>query len=406
MLKQTPPMGWNSWNTFARNINEQLIIEMADCMVSEGYLDMGYEYLVIDDCWSLRQRDENGRLVPDPEKFPHGMKAVADYVHSKGLKFGMYSCAGNMTCASYPGSYEHEFIDAETFAQWGVDFLKYDYCYHSPLIHGKYLYRRMGLALENCGRDILFSACSWGIDETHQWIKETSASMWRSTGDIWDTWESIKNLARCQEQLHPYQGVGCFNDMDMLVVGMYGNGHVGLGGCTDTQYKTHFSIWALLGSPLMIGCDIRNISDTAKAILFNKEMIRINQDPAGRQPVKLQGVMGSENALCYYKQLHGGDIAIGLFNLSDEVMIPRFNTDELGLPGSTGKTLLMQEVWTGETAAPVNDTIFAILKPHDCAVFRCRLVDKEDVPAPLRKMPDLEGIFAQLREDGYTIPNC
>ena len=149
MIKLTPPMGWNSWNTFGENINEKMIFETADVMAESGLRDKGYEYLVIDDCWSLRERDENGRLVPDPEKFPHGMKAVADYVHSKGLKFGMYSCAGNMTCAGYPGSYEHEFVDAETFASWDVDFLKYDYCYHSPILHGKYLYRRMGLALEN-----------------------------------------------------------------------------------------------------------------------------------------------------------------------------------------------------------------------------------------------------------------
>ena len=241
MIKLTPPMGWNSWNTFGENINEKMIFETADVMAESGLRDKGYEYLVIDDCWSLRERDENGRLVPDPEKFPHGMKAVADYVHSKGLKFGMYSCAGNMTCAGYPGSYEHEFVDAETFASWDVDFLKYDYCYHSPILHGKYLYRRMGLALENCGRDILFSACSWGADETHEWIKETGASMWRSTGDIFDTWDSVKDLVAQQEKLHPYNGVGCFNDMDMLIVGMHGKGNVGLAGCSDVQYQTHYA---------------------------------------------------------------------------------------------------------------------------------------------------------------------
>ena len=236
-------------------------------MVSTGLLEKGYEYLVIDDCWSLKERDGNQRLVPDPVKFPHGMKAVADYVHSKGLKFGMYSCAGNLTFPGYPGSFEHEFTDARTFAEWGVDFLKYDYCYHSPIIHGQYLYRRMGLALENCGRDILFSACSWGADQTQEWIKTSAASMWRSTGDIFDTWESVKDLVKQQEKLHPYNGVGCFNDMDMLIVGMYGKGNVGLKGCSDTQYKTHFSIWALLGSPLMIGCDIRSMNEETKAIL-------------------------------------------------------------------------------------------------------------------------------------------
>ncbi len=228
MIKNTPPMGWNSWNTFGANINEQLIFDTADKMVETGLLELGYEYLVIDDCWSLKERDETGRLVANPQKFPHGMKAVADYVHSKGLKFGMYSCAGNLTCGGYPGSFEHEFIDAKTFAEWGVDFLKYDYCYHSKIIHGKYLYRRMGLALKNCGRDILFSACTWGADNTAEWIRETGANMWRSTGDILDTWESVRKLTEQQDAILPYGGAGSFNDMDMLVVGMYGKGNVGL----------------------------------------------------------------------------------------------------------------------------------------------------------------------------------
>lgn len=235
MVVKTPPMGWNSWNTFGDRIDEQMIMEMADAMVSTGLKEAGYEYLVIDDCWSEKKRDRNGRLVADHVKFPHGMKYVADYVHGKGLKFGMYSCAGNLTCAGYPGSYEHEFTDAETFASWDVDFLKYDYCFHSPIVPGKYLYRRMGLALENTGRDILFSACSWGSDETAEWIKSTGASMWRSTPDIFDNWNSIRNLTERQSSLHPYNAPGCFNDMDMLVVGMHGNGNVGIGGCDDVQ---------------------------------------------------------------------------------------------------------------------------------------------------------------------------
>ena len=375
MVKLTPPMGWNSWNTFGAEINEQLIFDTANIMVEKGLLAKGYEYLVIDDCWSLRERDSNERLVADPEKFPHGMKAVADYVHSKGLKFGMYSCAGNLTCAAYPGSFEHEFIDAQTFAEWGVDFLKYDYCYHSPIIHGKYLYSRMGLALENCGRDILFSACSWGADETHEWIKSTGASMWRSTGDIFDTWDSIKDLIKQQERLHPYNGVGCFNDMDMLVVGMYGKGNVGLKGCNDTQYKTHFSMWAFMGSPLMIGCDIRNMNQATLDILTNEEMIRINQDPACRQPVKLVGTWTGDDLLLYAKQLAGGDIAIGLFNLREEKAYARVNLDEVGLPFSTGKTLELTEVWTGEKIKVKNSTIMKGLEPFDCAVYRAKVVD-------------------------------
>ncbi len=375
MMKLTPPMGWNSWNTFGSEINEQLIFDTADKMVSEGLLEKGYEYLVIDDCWSLRERDENEKLVPDPAKFPHGMKAVADYVHSKGLKLGMYSCAGNMTCAGYPGSFEHEFIDAQTFAEWGVDFLKYDYCYHSPIIAGTYLYRRMGLALENCGRDILFSACSWGADETHEWIKASAASMWRSTGDIFDTWDSVKNLVKQQERLHPYNGVGCFNDMDMLIVGMHGKGNVGLQGCTDVQYKTHFSIWAFMGSPLMIGCDIRNMTEETKKILTNEELIRINQDPGCRQPVRLAGTWAGEDLLLYAKNLVGGDIALGFFNLSGEKAMARLNLDEVGLPFSTGKTLKLKELWTGEETPVRNANIMKWLEPYDCAVYRAKVVD-------------------------------
>ena len=375
MIKSTPPMGWNSWNTFGTDINEQLIRDTADKMVDTGLLNAGYEYLVIDDCWSLKERDENGRLAADPEKFPNGMKAVADYVHSKGLKFGMYSCAGNLTCTGYPGSFEHEFTDAETFAYWGVDFLKYDYCYHSNIIHGKYLYRRMGTALKNCGRDILFSACSWGADNTAEWMRETGAAMWRSTGDIVDSWASIKSLTEEQESIFAYGGKGCFNDMDMLVVGMYGKGNVGLEGLNDTQYKTHFSIWALLGSPLMIGCDIRNMNDETLKILTNKELIKINQDEDCRQVFKLTNIWDG-NVKAYAKNLENGDIALGFFNLGSAAAIVRVNLDELGLPESTGKTLCMCNVWEDETVTVKNGTIIHDIQPYDCLVYRCSVIDK------------------------------
>lgn len=375
MIKNTPPMGWNSWNTFGANINEQLIRDTADIMVEKGLLDLGYEYLVIDDCWSLKERDENGRLVADPEKFPNGMKAVADYVHSKGLKFGMYSCAGNLTCAGYPGSFEHEFVDAATFAEWGVDFLKYDYCYHSNIIHGKYLYRRMGVALKNCGRDILLSACSWGADNTAEWIRETGANMWRSTGDIFDTWESVKKLTDEQDAILPYGGAGCFNDMDMLVVGMYGKGNVGLQGLNDTQYKTHFSIWALLGSPLMIGCDVRNMNKETLDILSNKELIEINQDADCRQVFKLNLTWSGTDLKGYARNLSNGDIALGFFNFDDKEAYARLNIDQLGLPESTGKTLEMHEVWTGETVTVKNGTFIEKLDAFDGKVYRCKVID-------------------------------
>lgn len=374
MIKNTPPMGWNSWNTFGADINEQLIFDTADKMVETGLSALGYEYLVIDDCWALKERDENGRLVADPQKFPHGMKAVADYVHSKGLKFGMYSCAGYLTCAAYPGSFEYEFIDAKTFAEWGVDFLKYDYCYHSSVIHGKYLYRRMGLALKNCGRDILFSACTWGADNTAEWIRETSANMWRSTGDVFENWETIKSIIEQQEAILPYGGAGSFNDMDMLVVGMYGKGNVGLQGLNDTQYKTHFSIWALLGSPLMIGCDVRNMNKETFDILSNEELIKINQDADCRQVFKLSPYSGS-NIKAYARNLENGDIAVGFFNLTDKKVTVKFLLDELGLPVSTGKTLEIHEVWNGETVTVKNGTLIKNIEAFDSLVYRCRVVD-------------------------------
>jgi len=374
MIKLTPPLGWNSWNTFGANIDEELIKKSADAMVESGLKDCGYEYVVIDDCWAEMKRDENHRLVASKTKFPGGMKAVADYVHGKGLKFGMYSCAGPLTCAGYPASYEHEFIDAQTFAEWGVDLLKYDYCYHSSIVPGHILYKRMGLALANCGRDILFSACSWGADDTKEWIKSTGAHMWRSTGDINDSWESIKSLALSQLPVQAYNGLGSFNDMDMLVVGMHAKGLVGLKGCSDTEYRTHFSLWALVNSPLMIGCDIREMSEETKKILMNKDVLAINQDAAGRQPYMLGSDM--ERPIIA-KHLENGDIAIGLFNLGDNDVYMHFSPEMLGLSISTGKTLKLTELWTQESETIVNGLCFHTMKPHDCRIYRAVIEDAE-----------------------------
>ena len=370
-------MGWNSWNTFGENINEDLIKETADAMVDTGLLDAGYNYLVIDDCWAEHERDSGGRLVPDAKKFPNGMKAVSDYVHSKGLKFGMYSCSGTLTCARYPGSYEHEFIDAETFASWGVDYLKYDFCNHAPLIPGKYLYRRMGLALENCGRDILYAACSWGAEETKDWIGTTGANIWRSTGDIFDTWKSVRDLMAMQEELHPYNGVGCFNDMDMLVVGMHGEGNVGLAGMSDKQYLAHFAIWCFMQSPLMIGCDIRNMSAETKDILTNKGLIGLDQDTALRHPYRIAQWSGNtDDMFIYGKHLSDGELAIGIFNMSEDPKNAQFNTEELALPESCGKTLQMNSLITGEDTRPQNGAFGRKIEGFGCDIYRCKIVDK------------------------------
>ena len=395
MYVNTPPMGWNTWNTFGAQINEALILESVDAMVSSGLRDAGYQYIVIDDIWALKERDKDGFLVPDPEKFPHGMKYIADYIHSKGLKFGMYSCAGYLTCAGYPASYGYEWQDARTFAAWEVDFLKYDFCFHPTSVRPDILYKRMSLALSNCGRDILFSACSWGSEHTRQWIKETGAHMWRSTFDIFDSWESIKNLAQSQLKAQEYNGRGCFNDMDMLVVGMNGKGNVGLTGCTTEEYRLHFSLWALLNSPLMIGCDIRDMTEETKTILKNKDVIAINQDPQGCEPFFVNSFSfvpnenrGSEDS--YYKDypldypmiakyLSNGDIAIGMFNFTDTALTPfqaTITQDLLGLPVSCGKKLRLHDLWTGEVTESFNGTVrIDHLDAHDCVLYRAEVVD-------------------------------
>ncbi len=395
MYKTTPAMGWNSWNTFAENINEEVVLRSADILVESGLKDAGYEYVVIDDCWSMRERDENGRLVVDTEKFPHGMKYVADYIHSKGLKFGMYSCAGAMTCARFPASYEHEFIDAQTFAEWGVDYLKYDYCFHSIGTPGHLLYKRMGIALANCGRDILFSACSWGADDTRVWIKETGANSWRSTGDIFDKWESMRDICRYQLKYMEYNGQGCFNDLDMLIVGMHGQGHVGEGGCTYDEYFTHFAFWCMYGSPLMLGNDIRNMDEDTRKIVMNKDLIRINQDKKCCQPFFVGRRMdknykrSTDNDLYYSnypedivimaRYLDDGKIAVGLFNFSDggtHNWDSVFLTESVGIPESSGKKLKLKDVETGEISYSKNGVVeVRPVGAHSSVVYIAEVVD-------------------------------
>lgn len=385
----TPPMGWNSWNTFTWDINERLIREIADCMVDDGYLDAGYEYVVIDDCWSLKNRDAQGNLVPDPDKFPAGMKALADYVHSKGLKFGMYACAGTHTCAGYPGSFEHEFQDAQQFASWGVDFLKYDYCYKPQQIPGDLLYKRMGLALKNSGRDILFSACNWGKDNVYQWVRASGAGAYRSTGDIQDSWESIRTLAISQLDKECYTGSFCHNDMDMLVVGMHGasnDGFIGskIGGCTDTEYKTHFALWALMGSPLVMGCDIRKASDESKRILRNKDLIAINQDPEARGAYRVMPEprwYHENEAFALVKLLSDGDLAIGVFNLSDAQRELSVQFWDLGLPYSTGISLSLYDCLEGKEQGLFQERYAPVVPAHDCVVVRAKLAKSANAHA-------------------------
>ena len=375
MLAKRPPMGWNSWNTFGRDINENLIKETADIMVEQGYLAAGYEYLVIDDCWSKMERDENGRLVADPEKFPSGMKAVADYVHSKGLKFGMYSCASVRTCAGYPSSYDHEYVDAQTFADWGVDFLKYDFCNFPETgdCVGRYL--QMSMALKATGRDILFSACNWGSKEPWKWMNSIGAHMYRSTGDIQDNYQSFKNIALSQVDNLCMSGPGSFNDPDMLIVGMYGKGNVGFGGCTDEEYRTHFALWCLFGVPLMMGCDIRNVNETSKALMLNKELIAIDQDEECRPP-RLVNRCGDDHYF-FMRLLSNDEIVLAHFNFGDEngpTWLYSGAFADLGLPYGCGYGLELTDVFTGENLGVKRDYFLPSVNAHGCKMYKGKLV--------------------------------
>jgi alpha-galactosidase len=389
-LAQLPPMGWNSWNTFGWQINEQLIFEMADLMASQGYREAGYEYLVIDDCWSLRERGKDGRIVPDPEKFPHGMKAVADYVHSKGLKFGMYSCAGVRTCAGYPGSYDHEFVDAQTFADWGVDFLKYDFCNFPQSGNCKARYLTMSMALKATGREILFSACNWGMEEPGEWMRAIGAHMYRSTGDIMDNFVSFTDIVKSQLNKLCMSGNHCFNDMDMLTVGMEGKGNVGLGKvCSYEEYRLQFVLWCLCGVPLMMGADLRSLAPEYRALMLNPALLRINQDAECRPPyiVRRDSVCipnpddaqapwthPADTAFVLLRHLTDREFALFYANLSHADAEVHCEFADMGLPVTGGVALDMTDVFSGEHLGPQKDSFNPHIKAHDCRLFLCHLV--------------------------------
>lgn len=372
MIVKTPPMGWNTWNTFGENINEQLIMETADAMVEKGLLDAGYEYIVIDDCWSLKSRDENGNLVPDPAKFPHGMKYVADYVHSKGFKFGMYSCCGSLTCMGHPGSFEHECQDAKFFAENGVDYLKYDWCYHPRTMDGWILYNRMRMALDATGRDIVFSICNWGEQEANKWVRKVGGDLYRSTGDISDSMESIMAIYKEQRDNFCLSGPNCYNDIDMLVCGMYGKGNVSsTGGCTKEQYETHFKLWCMLSAPLMIGCDVRNIDDDTLALLKNKAYLAINQDADQRPPIRV----GFGSAIILFKHLADNEYALSITNVEEHVHgYHMMNFAEIGFPGFGEYGLELTDIDTGETGIYTTNLWPRDLNPYQTKIYRGKVV--------------------------------
>ena len=369
-LAATPPMGWNTWNTFGRDIDEGLIRDSAQALVAEGLAAAGYRYVVVDDVWQAPQR-VGGLLAPDPDRFGSGIPALAEHVHELGLRFGIYSCAGTHTCEELPGSFGHEAVDAATFASWDVDFLKYDNCHVPPGADHPALFRSMGQALRATGRDIVYSVCEWGTTEPWRWAGAAGAHMWRTTGDIFDTWESIVDIGFVRNaELYPHAGPGRWNDPDMLVVGMRGEGNVARGGCTDAEYRSHFSLWCLQAAPLMIGCDVRSMDDATRAILGNTEAIAVDQDPLGAQGRRV-GVTNhaAQRAEVWAKPLVDGSVAVGLFNLSGVVgRLVEVSWESLGI--DPAQRCVVRDLWAHEDAGEFAVSYATRVDSHDVALLR------------------------------------
>jgi alpha-galactosidase len=364
-LAKTPPMGWNSWNTFRLEINEDLVKEVADAFIEKGLKDAGYEFVVIDDGWQI-DRDKEGNIVVNKDKFPSGIKDLADYVHSKGLKFGIYSDAGNLTCAGFPGSRGYEYQDARDYAAWGVDYLKYDWC-HTGNQSAPDSYALMKDALVKAGRPIIFSICEWGINEPWKWGSEIGGNLWRTTFDIspcWDCGElmhvngrQIENLIGFtkildqQVGLSVYAGPGHWNDPDML--------EVGNGDLTYDENVAHFSLWCILSAPLMLGNDIRSMSDEVLEIITNKEVIAVNQDPLGRQGEKVRDDGDFE---VWSKELQDGTRAVALFNRSDSEAKFGFDWSEIGLPQNLEFTV--RDLWQKKNIGKYKGSFSATVPSH------------------------------------------
>jgi alpha-galactosidase len=352
-IAKTPPMGWNSWNKFGCNVSEQLIRETADAMVSSGMKAAGYRYVVIDDCWQV-DRDENGTIVPDKQRFPSGMKALADYVHSKGLKFGLYSDAGARTCEGRPGSSGYEVEDARQYAGWGVDYLKYDWC-NSDGVDPKIGYVTMRDALRATGRPILFSMCEWGRNQPWTWARGV-AHVWRTTGDIQDRWASFTRLLDQQVGLEKYAGRGGWNDPDML--------EVGNGGMTPVEYRAHFSLWCLLSSPLMAGNDLRSMTPEIRDILTNTEVIAVNQDRVA-QGHRLRKDGDLE---VWVKPMPGKAQALVLFNRSAEEATVAVSWQEIGLAYDAEPTV--RDLWEKKDLGRVKGTFAPRVPSHGVVMVK------------------------------------
>ncbi|KAB1217593.1 Alpha-galactosidase [Morella rubra] len=357
-LAQTPQMGWNSWNFFACDINETVIKETADALVSTGLADLGYVYVNIDDCWSAVKRNSEDQLVPDPKTFPSGIKALADYVHAKGLKLGIYSDAGIFTCQVRPGSLYHENDDAELFASWGVDYLKYDNCYNLGIEPQK-RYPPMCDALNATGRTIFYSICEWGVDDPALWARKVGNS-WRTTDDINDTWASMTIIADLNDKWAAYAGPGGWNDPDML--------EVGNGGMAYQEYRGHFSIWALMKAPLLVGCDVRNMTAETYEILTNKEVIAVNQDSLGVQGRKVHSTGTDGCRQVWAGPLSGNRLVVTLWNRCSEEATITAGWEAVGLESNTSVSI--RDLWQHKDVAGDAVSSFSTqVDAHGCQMY-------------------------------------
>jgi len=367
-LALTPPMGWSSWNKFASKINEKIIREVADAMVSSGMKDAGYEYVNIDDCWQI-SRDKNGNILADSVNFPSGMKALADYVHSKGLKFGLYSCAGSLTCAGRPGSRGYEYQDARTYASWGVDFLKYDFC-NVDAQNAEGAYKIIRDALFAAKRPVVLEICEWGGSQPWTWAAKVG-NLWRSTGDIMDCWDceynwggyGVMKIADKNAGLAKYAKPGSWNHPDML--------EVGNGGLTDTESRSHFTLWCMMAAPLIAGNDLRSMNQATIEILNNKEIIALDQDSLGKQGFRWLTFDGIE---VWAKALKNQELALCFLNRSDIVKTIDFdwkvythiwNGNADGSPYRINDKLKIRDLWLKKNIGTTKDNLKKTIQPHD-----------------------------------------
>jgi alpha-galactosidase len=373
-LALTPPMGFNNWNTThcSATFNEAMVKGIADAFVSTGLKAAGYRYVNIDDCWAEPARDAGGNLVPDKTRFPGGIKAVADYVHSKGLKFGIYTSAGTKTCDQangFPGGLDHEVQDANLFASWGVDYLKYDNC-NNEGVDAKQRYRKMRDALKGTGRPIVFSICEWGQDKPWEWASDTG-HLWRTTGDINDSCATMLSIYKANVTLDGFAGPGRWNDPDML--------EVGNGGMTDTEYRSHFSLWAIMAAPLLIGTDVRNASAATLNILNNTDVIAVDQDSLGKQGEQIKAADGLHVIV---KPLANGDRAVALFNETDTTATISTSVSEIDFGVGTFE---LKDLWS-KVGQSTTGPISASVPAHGTVMYRIsKACEGTSPPAPDRR---------------------